>query len=227
MKYISTRGEMDEATFSDVTIMGLATDGGLTIPKEFPVFQAEDLNLLRYLSEIRYSCLAREVIGSFVDDISHADLEELVERTYRPEVFGNQKDIVPVVQIAPETYLGDLSNGPTLAFKDVALQLLGNLFEHILILKGDYLNIVGSSSGDTASSAECAVKGKENVSILMLTPFGKMSSFQESQIYGLTGGNVHNLAVDGVFDDCQDLSKAVSKGKFKDEFHIGAVNSYN
>ncbi|CAK0743270.1 Threonine synthase [Gammaproteobacteria bacterium] len=223
-RYLSTRGGMVPRSFTEILLEGLAPDGGLTIPEEYPRVSTDELTHWRDLS---YQDLACAVIGRFIDDISPADLRVIVERTYTPEIFGSG-EITPVRALDPGVWLLGLSNGPTLAFKDVAMQLLGNLFEYILEQRGTRLNILGATSGDTGSSAEYALRGKRNVSVFMLSPFGKMSAFQTAQMYSLNEPNIHNIAVRGVFDDCQDLVKQVSvDAEFKARYRIGTVNSIN
>jgi len=224
MRYLSTRGGMDPKSFTEILLEGLAPDGGLTIPEKYPLVSAEELTRWRGLS---YRDLAYEVIRYFITDIPPADLRALVDRTYTPEIFGSE-EITPVRSLDSGVWLLGLSNGPTLAFKDVAMQLLGNLFEYVLEQRGLWLNILGATSGDTGSSAEYALRGKRNVRVFMLSPLGKMSAFQTAQMYSLNESNIHNIAVRGVFDDCQDLVKTVSAdSNFKTRYRIGTVNSIN
>ena len=224
MQYISTRGGMAPATFSDVLIEGLAPDGGLTIPDSLPHYSLSDLEKL---SKLSYNDTTFELLQRFASDIPPADLEGIIKKTYTKEVFGTE-EITPAAAIMDDLFILELSNGPTLAFKDVALQLLGNLFEYALEKRKDFLNIVGASSGDTFTAAIYATMGKKNVNIFMLTPFGRMSTFQTAQGYSILSPNVFNIAVDGDFDLCQDIAKAISEDAvFKKEYHIGAVNSYN
>jgi len=167
------------------------------------------------------------VLSRFVSDIPAADLKSLIDRTYTKEIFFNEA-IAPVTELEPGIYLMHLSNGPTLAFKDIALQLLGNLFEYTLDKDRSNLNILGATSGDTGSSAEYAMRGKRGINVFMLSPHGRMSPFQQAQMYSLDEPNVHNIAIEGVFDDCQDVVKAVSADvAFKARWKIGAVNSIN
>ncbi|CAK0769654.1 Threonine synthase [Gammaproteobacteria bacterium] len=224
MRYLSTRGGMAPRSFTEILLEGLAPDGGLTIPEEYPVVSPEELIRWRGLS---YRDLAYEVIRRFITDIHPLDLRVLVDRTYTPEIFGSE-EITPVRRLDPGVWLLGLSNGPTLAFKDIAMQFLGNLFEYVLERQGTRLNILGATSGDTGSSAEYALRGKRNVRVFMLSPFGKMSAFQTAQMYSLDEPNIHNIAVRGVFDDCQDLVKGVSAdADFKVRYQIGTVNSIN
>ncbi len=224
MKYISTRGETAHMKFTEVLLMGLAPDGGLMMPAEYPKIDEHTLAMWRDLS---YADLAFEIMQLFIDDIPAADLRTLVKNTYREDVFGSQ-DITPVRTLSDGIKVQALSNGPTLAFKDMAMQFLGNVFEYVLKRDGKQLNILGATSGDTGSAAEYAMRGKENINVFMLSPEGKMSAFQRAQMYSLADKNIHNIAVDGLFDDCQDIVKAAqSDAHFKESLHIGTVNSIN
>ena len=224
MKYISTRGDKTERSFCEILLEGLAPDGGLYLPAQYPKVDAATLARWRGLA---YHELAFEILSLYVDDIPPADLRALVTKTYTPEVFGT-KEIVPLRALEPGVYLQSLSNGPTLAFKDMAMQLLGNLFEFELARRGQVLNILGATSGDTGSAAEYAMRGKAGVNVFMLSPKGRMSPFQQAQMFSLQDPNIHNIAIEGGFDDCQDIVKAVSADlAFKREHHIGTVNSIN
>ncbi len=224
MKYVSTRGDRTERGFSDILLEGLAPDGGLYLPTHYPKVDAATLQRWRGLS---YADLAFEVLSLFIDDIPAADLKALVQRTYTEAVFGT-KAIVPLRRLEEGLYIEALSNGPTLAFKDMAMQLLGQLFEYELGRRGERLNILGATSGDTGSAAEYAMRGKKGVNVFMLSPNGRMSPFQQAQMFSLPDANIHNLAVEGVFDDCQDIVKAVSNDlAFKRRHAIGTVNSIN
>jgi threonine synthase len=224
MKYISTRGGMAPAAFSDILLEGLAPDGGLTLPESYPKIDRATLKEWRKLG---YRALALEIFSLFIDDIPAADLKGIVHRTYTVQIFADEA-ITPVRTLEPGLHLLQLSNGPTLAFKDVAMQLLGNLFEYVLGKRGQTLNILGATSGDTGSAAEYAMRGKRNVRVFMLSPYGKMSPFQTAQMYSLDDPNIHNIAIRGVFDDCQDIVKAVSNDRdFKARLQIGTVNSIN
>jgi threonine synthase len=219
MRYVSTRGEAPARRFSEILLEGLAADGGLYVPEEFPrVFDSG-------LRSRSYPELAKAILGAFMDDVP--GLGAIVDRTYTKEAFGSA-DITPLKTLEPGLHILGLSNGPTLAFKDVALQLLGNLFEEELKRRRQTLNILGATSGDTGSAAEYAMRGKANVSVFMLSPHGRMSAFQRAQMYSLQDANIHNLAVKGVFDDCQDVVKKVNAdAAFKAKWRIGAVNSIN
>ena len=231
MKYISTRGNSPALTFSEILLGGLAPDGGLYLPETYPHFSDTDLTTLRGMN---YRDLAFAILSRLVDDIPAADLKAIIDKTYRAEVYAytrkgqDAEDITPTVKLEDNLYLLSLSNGPTLAFKDMAMQLLGNLFEYVLGKVGQTTNILGATSGDTGSAAEYAMRGKKGISVFMLSPYKKMSRFQTAQMFSLQDENIHNIAVKGVFDDCQDMVKAVSNDHaFKAEHKIGAVNSIN
>jgi threonine synthase len=226
MRYVSTRGAWAEnpLPFCDILLEGLAPDGGLAVPQAYPVFSPAELAPLRGKS---YRDIAFAVLWRFIDDIPPADLRRIIDATYTAEVFGSDA-IAPLTTLEPGLHLLHVSNGPTLAFKDIALQLLGNLFEYVLARRGRKVNILGATSGDTGSSAEYALRGKRGVGVFMLSPKGRMSPFQTAQMFSLQDGNIHNLAIEGNFDDCQDLVKAVNAdAAFKSRYAIGAVNSIN
>ena len=235
MRYQSTRGNSPQQSFLEILLGGLAPDGGLYLPMHYPKVTPVQLDSWRGLS---YADLAYEVLSLYCDDIPGNDLRALLRKTYTDQVYcngrsqDNAKDITPLHWLGEEggTRIGllSLSNGPTLAFKDMAMQLLGNLFEYALKRAGQKLNILGATSGDTGSAAEYAMRGKEGVKVFMLSPRGKMSAFQSAQMYSLQDPNIFNLAVAGVFDDCQDIVKAVSNDHaFKANNQIGTVNSIN
>lgn len=224
MKYISTRGQTEHKLFSEVLLMGLAPDGGLMLPEKYPVISETMLANWRNLS---YKNLAFEIISLFATDIPAEDLHDIVERTYTEEVFGTS-EITPVRTLKDGIKIQALSNGPTLAFKDMAMQFLGNMFEYVLNKENKQLNILGATSGDTGSAAEYALRGKKGVNVFMLSPEGKMSAFQRAQMFSLQDENIVNIAVEGMFDDCQDIVKAVQNDHaFKEKYHIGTVNSIN
>ena len=224
MKYLSTRGGAAARSFSDILLEGLAPDGGLYLPEAYPRIDASTLARWRMLS---YPDLAFEVLSLYIDDVAAADLRLLVHKTYTAAVFADAR-IAPLKPLEPGVFLQALSNGPTLAFKDIAMQLLGHLFEYELARRHQVLNILGATSGDTGSAAEYAMRGKRGVRVFMLSPHGRMSPFQQAQMFSLQDANVHNIAVEGVFDDCQDIVKAVSSDlEFKRRHHIGTVNSIN
>lgn len=224
MNYISTRGNTKPMAFSEVLLMGLAPDGGLMLPESYPQIDSATLDAWRKLS---YPELAFAIMSLFATDIPKEDLKDLIDRTYTAEVFGS-KDIVPTRKLGENLHILELSNGPTLAFKDVAMQFLGNAFEYVLKRKGARLTIIGATSGDTGSAAEYALRGKDNIEVFMLSPNGKMSAFQRAQMYSLMDDNIHNIAVEGMFDDCQDIVKALQQdAQFKVDYDLGTVNSIN
>lgn len=224
MRYFSTRGDQTPRRFCDILLEGLAPDGGLYLPTHYPQVDATQLAHWRTLS---YADLAYEILSLYIDDIPAEELHALCLKTYTPEVFGTD-EIVPLRELEDGVYLEALSNGPTLAFKDMAMQLLGNLFEYELGRRGEELNILGATSGDTGSAAEYAMRGKKGVRVFMTSPDGRMSPFQQAQMFSLQDANIHNIAVEGVFDDCQDIVKAVSNDlAFKRQYKIGTVNSIN
>ena len=231
MKYISTRGQSPALSFSEILLGGLAPDGGLYLPAHYPQFNDADLTAMRSMN---YRDLAFAVLSRLIDDIAAADLKTIIDKTYRADVYSftrvgqSADDIAPTLKLEDNLYLLSLSNGPTLAFKDMAMQLLGNLFEYVLAKKGETTNILGATSGDTGSAAEYAMRGKKGVRVFMLSPHKKMSRFQTAQMFSLHDNNIFNIAVNGVFDDCQDMVKAVSNdAAFKAKYKIGAVNSIN
>ena len=224
MRYVSTRGRMAEARFSDVLLEGLASDGGLVVPALYP--QVDRARLAHWRS-LDYASLATEILGLFCDDIDRGTLNRLTHATYTREVFGTD-EITPLAPLDGGLSLLRLSNGPTLAFKDMAMQLLGALFEQVLAERGATLNVLGATSGDTGSAAEYALRGRKGVTVFMLSPHGRMSAFQRAQMYSLQDANIFNLAIEGVFDECQDIVKAIAGDlDFKRRFHLGAVNSIN
>jgi threonine synthase len=224
MRYVSTRGGMAPQRFCQILLEGLAPDGGLVVPESYPRIGLDQLAAWRHLT---YAELAFEVLRRYADDIPDADLKGLIERTYTARVFRTA-EITPVRSLTPGVHLLGLSYGPTLAFKDLAMQLLGNLFEYVLERTGSEINILGATSGDTGSAAEYAMRGKRGIRVFMLSPYGKMSPFQTAQMYSLQDANIFNIGVRGVFDDCQDIVKAVSNdAPFKARYRIGAVNSIN
>ncbi len=224
MKYISTRGGMAPQPFSDILLEGLAPDGGLAVPEQLPQISAETLESWRGLP---YADLAFEVLSRFATDIPAEDLRRLTHAAYTPQIF-NSEDIVPLRPLNDGLSLLGLSEGPTLAFKDMAMQFLGQVFEYVLTQRGTTLNIVGATSGDTGSAAEYALRGKHGVAVFMLSPHGRMSAFQRAQMYSLQDENIHNIAVRGVFDEAQDIVKALAGDlAFKAKYRLGAVNSIN
>jgi len=239
MLYLSTRGDPGRKHFCEILLEGLAPDGGLYLPERYPQVDATMLARWRQVfnggAPGGYAALAFEVLSLYIDDIPPAHLRSLCQRTYTEAVYGTPQ-IVPLKQLEPPStgsgqagfYLEALSNGPTLAFKDMAMQLLGNLFEYELARRGEELNILGATSGDTGSAAEYAMRGKKGVRVFMLSPHGRMSPFQQAQMFSLMDQNIHNIAIEGVFDDCQDIVKNVSNDlAFKRAHRIGTVNSIN
>ncbi len=240
MQYVSTRADASAASsspqhFSDILLGGLAADGGLFLPTAYPQVTGAELDAWRQLS---YADLAFEILKKFATDIAEADLRALTAKTYTKEVYKNVRKGEQASQITPLRVLAEeggkklllqaLSNGPTLAFKDMAMQLLGNLFEYALAKQDAQLNIFGATSGDTGSAAEYAMRGKKGIRVFMLSPHKKMSAFQSAQMFSLQDPNIFNIAVEGVFDDCQDMVKAVSNDlEFKARQKIGTVNSIN
>ncbi|HZV54766.1 MAG TPA: threonine synthase [Rhodocyclaceae bacterium] len=231
MRYISTRGHSEPQTFCDILLGGLAPDGGLYLPEEYPQVTPAELAEWR---ELPYHALALRVLQKFITDIPACDLKTIVDRTYTASVYCHCRpgrdadDITPLTTLEPGFHLLELSNGPTLAFKDMAMQLLGNLFEYVLAKRGEEINILGATSGDTGSAAEYAMRGKHGVRVFMLSPDGKMSAFQRAQMFSLQDANIFNIAIRAMFDDCQDIVKAVSNdAEFKAKYKIGAVNSIN
>jgi threonine synthase len=239
MRYISTRGSQQNLSFLQILLAGLAPDGGLYLPQTYPQISKQTLDSWRGLS---YAQLAFEILSLFADDIPAADLKVICEKTYTSKVYCHGREQDDATDITPVHWLGEvavgqgqtsigllsLSNGPTLAFKDMAMQLLGNLFEYALARENKELNILGATSGDTGSAAEYAMRGKKGIKVFMLSPKGKMSPFQCAQMYSLTDENIFNIAIEGVFDDAQDIVKAVSNDlAFKAQHQIGTVNSIN
>ena len=232
MKYLSTRGHAGRPEFCDILLGGLAPDGGLYLPESYPQVSRAELDAWRTLS---YAELAYEILSKFITDIPPADLKAICDKTYTAAVYCHARAGDDTAEITPVHWLEEgrlglleLSNGPTLAFKDMAMQLLGNLFEYVLDKRGQSINILGATSGDTGSAAEYAMRGKHGVRVFMLSPHGKMSAFQRAQMYSLQDDNIYNIAVTGMFDDAQDIVKAVSNdAAFKAQHKIGAVNSIN
>jgi len=221
MEYISTRGGIEPIPFSQAVMMGLATDGGLLLPRDIPRVSSEVLEEWKGLS---YPELALEVLDLFAGDIPREDLQDLVERAY---ATFDHPQVVPLVEVGG-IHIMELFHGPTLAFKDVALQFLGNLFEYLLAKAGDRMNVLGATSGDTGSAAIYGVKGRKNMAIFILHPHGRVSHVQELQMTTVTDPEVHNLAIDGTFDDCQAIVKEIFGDlEFKERHRLGAVNSIN
>jgi threonine synthase len=221
MQYISTRGQIQEISFKEAVMMGLADDGGLLLPASIPTLTAGDIAAL---SKMAYPDLAFRIISLFAEGIPADDLKDLVDRSYR--TFSHD-EVTPVVH-QDGVYILELFHGPTLAFKDVALQFLGNLFEYLLKERGEKMNILGATSGDTGSAAIYGVRGKDNINIFILHPHQKVSPIQELQMTTVTDPNVFNLAIRGTFDDGQRIVKEIFGDlEFKSRLSLGAVNSIN
>lgn len=224
MRYISTRGGGAPRLFSEILLEGLAPDGGLYVPETYPQISEQELAVMRGMS---YPELAYAIISLYADDIPQEELRAMAFDTYTKAVFGSD-DIVPLKKLEDGLYLLGLSEGPTLAFKDIALQFLGRLFEHVLKENNGHLNIFGATSGDTGSAAEYAMRGRAGIKVFMLSPLNRMSDFQRKQMYTLQDENIFNIAVRGTFDDCQDMVKVVNADAgFKQQYALGAINSIN
>lgn len=230
VRYVSTRGRAPERGFGDVLLSGLADDGGLYVPSYYPQVQRAQLDAWRSLS---YADLAAEIILLYAD-FPREQLLSMCRAIYTPTVYGNVRDgsdaaaIAPLRWLEPGLGLLELSNGPTLAFKDMAMQWLGAAFETLLAERNEQLNLLGATSGDTGAAAEYAMRGRRSIKVFMLSPQGRMSAFQRAQMYSLTDANIHNIAVEGTFDACQDLVKSVAGDlAFKQRHRIGTVNSIN
>jgi threonine synthase len=224
MKYVSTRGHAAGQSFTDILLEGLGPDGGLMVPEQWPRITRPKLAAMR---DLPYPRLAFEILRFFADDFPGAELKGIVESTYDRSVFGTP-EITPLATLEPNLHLLELANGPTLAFKDIAMQLLGPLFASVLARQDRSLNVLGATSGDTGSAAEHALRGRDRINVFMLSPHGRMSPFQRAQMYSLQDANIFNIAVEGTFDDCQDVVKVVNADAgFKERHGIGAVNSIN
>ena len=222
MKYVSTRGGIEPLEFQDAVMMGLADDGGLIVPQQIP----DVSDRLADWSGLSYAELAFEVISLFATDIPAADLRELINRSYAG-TFDSDPEVAPITPVG-DMFVMELWHGPTMSFKDVALQLLGNLFEYILADRGGKLNILAATSGDTGSAAICGVRGRRGIDIFVMHPTGRVSPLQERQMTSVLDDNVHNIAIDGSFDDCQRIMKTLAGDlEFKQKYSLGAVNSVN
>ncbi len=221
MQYISTRGGIEPISFTEAVMMGLADDGGLLLPRAIPRIGSETFAAWKDLS---YPELAFEIMSRFIDDIPEADLRNLINRSY---ASFDTDDVIPIVHQGP-LHIMELFHGPTLAFKDIALQFLGNLFEYLLERDDTVMNIVGATSGDTGSAAIYGVRGKERINIFILHPHQRVSEVQEKQMTTVTDSNVFNIAIRGTFDDGQAIVKSIFNDlKFKEEYNLGAINSIN
>ena len=223
MKYISTRGNAPKLAFDDVLLTGLARDGGLYLPETWPTFSSDKIAAMKGMS---YAQVAVQVMLPFVEGaVSEPDLRRIVEDTYG--VFDGD-DPAPLVKLADGEYVLELFHGPTLAFKDYALQFLGRMFDHVLTKRGAKLTIVGATSGDTGSAAIEACRDRDNIEIFILHPEGRVSDVQRRQMTTVLSDNVHNIALKGNFDDCQNTVKALfADEEFRDGVHLSAVNSIN
>ena len=223
MKYISTRGQASALDFDDVLLSGLARDGGLYVPDIWPMFNSKEIE---EFSSLSYNDMALKVIKPFVgNSINTTKLSQIINSSYGR---FSSSDTAPIKEIGKNEYLLELFHGPTLAFKDIALQVLGHLFDHVLKTKGKTTTIIGATSGDTGSAAIEAMRDRESIEVFMLHPFNKISEIQRRQMTTVKSSNIHNIAIEGNFDDCQDLVKAMFNDKpFCDSQRLGAVNSIN
>ncbi|MCL2468789.1 MAG: threonine synthase [Alphaproteobacteria bacterium] len=231
MKYVSTRGGAKSVLFSEILLEGLAPDGGLYVPEVWPKVSLQELAAWK---ELPYAELAATLLAKFAPEIPQETLRALTRAAYNPDVFchvrksENANKIFPTRQLEDGLYLLQLSNGPTLAFKDAAMQLLAHLLNWTLEEQGKTLTILGATSGDTGSAAIHALRGKERIKVVILSPSGRMSDFQRAQMYSVLDDNILNIAINGMFDDCQDLVKTLNADTaFKDKHRLGAVNSIN
>ncbi len=222
MRYISTRGGIEPISFKESVMMGLATDGGLILPERLPAVVDEPV--IKKWEALSYPELACEVMSLFIDDIGRADLKAMIDKAYQG---FDTPEVAPLVKVGG-IYILELFHGPTLAFKDIALQLLGNLFSYLLKKRNEKMNILGATSGDTGSAAIYGVKGKDNINIFILHPHGRVSPIQALQMTTVPDKNVFNLAIEGTFDDCQAIVKAIFNDlPFKSRYRLGAINSIN
>lgn len=225
MKYISTRGQADILDFEGATLAGLARDGGLYVPESYPTVSVQDM---RNMAGASYEDVAFRILSPYVGDCIDTDsLKAMLHTTYGTGAFRHPA-VAPLVQVGPQDWILELFHGPTLAFKDFALQLLGRFFDHFTARHSNRLTILGATSGDTGSAAIEACRGRDNVSIFMLHPRGRVSEVQRRQMTSVLEPNVHNIAIDGTFDDCQALVKAAfNDHAFRDAVGLTAVNSIN
>jgi threonine synthase len=223
IRYISTRGQAPVLSFEQVVLAGLASDGGLYVPDQIPQLSKEELIRLKHLS---YADLACEIIPRFVDDsIDHDALKTIIHESYRE---FRHTEVAPLKKLDDSTYILELFHGPTLAFKDFALQFLGRLLDHILSKKNQKVVVIGATSGDTGSAAIAGCRGRANMEIFILHPHERVSNVQRRQMTTVTDKNIHNLAIQGTFDDCQDIVKALfNDHTFREKHHLTAVNSIN
>ncbi len=223
MKYVSTRGEAPTLAFDDVLLTGLARDGGLYMPESWPQFSTGEIAGFAGLS---YTDLAFQVIQPFVSDaIADADLKSIIENAYS---HFDTDEVAPLIELGDGEWIMELFHGPTLAFKDIAMQFLGPLFDHVLAARGEHICIVGATSGDTGSAAIEACRDRDNIDIFILYPHNRVSDVQRRQMSTVTSPNVHTIAIQGTFDDCQDTVKALFNDlAFRDRMNLSAVNSIN
>jgi len=223
VKYISTRGQAPALEFDDVLLAGLASDGGLYVPESWPQFSAEEIASFKDLS---YAETALRIIHPFVGEtISEADLKAIIDGAY---CAFDAPDVVPLKQLGDGEYLMEMFHGPTLAFKDVAMQFLGRVFDHVLNRRGERVTIVGATSGDTGAAAIEACRDRDAIDIFVLYPDGRVSDLQRRQMTTVDAANAHTIAIRGTFDDCQDLLKGMfNDTAFRNRFHLSAVNSIN
>ncbi|HEX2724373.1 MAG TPA: threonine synthase [Beijerinckiaceae bacterium] len=222
MLHISTRGEAPAIGFSDALLTGLARDGGLYVPDAWPALSREKI---QGFAGRRYADVAKAVLGALIDDIPVAELGRMVEEAY---AGFRHPAICPLTQIGDNLFVLELFHGPTLAFKDVAMQLLGRMMDHVLKARGGRATIIGATSGDTGSAAVEAFRGSSQVDVFILYPHGRVSDVQRRQMTTVDAPNVHAIALEGTFDDCQAIVKGLfNHARFRDELHLSGVNSIN
>ncbi len=221
MKYISTRGGISSLNFKDTVFEGLAEDGGLIVPEKIPRLSKKEI---QDLSKLNYQELALKIFKYFIGDISEKELKIIIEKAYKN---FRKNEITPVVKLG-DIYILELFHGPTWAFKDIALQFLGVLFEKLLLESNKKINILGATSGDTGSAAIYGIKGKKNIAIFILHPYKKISEIQALMMTTVIEDGVYNLAIEGTFDDCQTIIKSIFMDlDFKRRFHLTTINSIN
>ena len=223
MKYVSTRGQAPTLNFDDALLSGLARDGGLYVPEEWPIFSSSDISAMRGLS---YTETAMQIIRPFTESaIAEDDLATLVYESYAD---FDDPAVAPLKQLGDDEWLMELFHGPTLAFKDYAMQFLGRVFDHVLTKRGERVTIIGATSGDTGSAAIEACRGRDTIEIFILHPEGRVSEVQRRQMTTVNEANIHNIAIKGTFDDCQNMVKAMfNDTEFRDRCNLSAVNSIN
>ena len=223
IRYISTRGKAPTLSFQDAVLAGLASDGGLYLPDHIPEFSMAEIDAMQGMS---YPELAYVVISRFVDEsIAPSDLKHIIDEAYK--TFRHSA-VAPLKQLDAHTFVLELFHGPTLAFKDFALQFLGHLLDHILSGRKQKAVVIGATSGDTGSAAIAGCQGRENMDIFILHPKGRVSDVQRKQMTSVLDKNVHNIAIEGTFDDCQDIVKTLfNDAAFREKHNLSAVNSIN